>query len=263
MNARTLAVMSVFFAAGCAGGSGFAPATTGPIVSAPPTGTPIPLATSAFLTIAVPGRASSVKRSPRYVSPNSASIAITVISVNGSAPNATQVPVNPTTVALSNAGGGNCAASGNGQTCSVPLPAPTGAVQYLLRVMDGAEHVLSQNTVTFTIVPAVANQTFSAQLDGVVARVVATLPKLSAGTSFSGPITVGAYDASGALITGSAPFANAFTLTDNDRSGHTSLTVNATTGLTVTVSTPNDVVILNYDGQPDGPVTVTANIPPG
>ena len=70
-----------------------------------------------------------------------------------------------------------------------------------------------------------------------------------------------AFDASGALIVGAAPYANPFTLTDNDGSGATSLTDNATTGLAVTVAGPNDVVILNYDGSAIDPFTISATVP--
>jgi hypothetical protein len=72
---------------------------------------------------------------------------------------------------------------------------------------------------------------------------------------------VNAFDASGALIVGSAPYNNPFTLTDNDGSGATSLTDGATTGSVVTVGGPNDVVILNFDGEDIDPFTITATIP--
>jgi hypothetical protein len=197
----------------------------------------------------------------QFVSPNSASLAITVVSVNASPPTADQAPVNPTTVALSTAAGGNCAVLPAGETCTVPLPVPTGAVTYLLQLKDAAAHILGRSTVTLTV-PGGTNQTFSAVVNGVVATVTVTLPATHAGTAFSGPITVQAFDASGALIVGSAQYANAFTLTDSDTSAHTSLTNNGVTAKTVTVLGPNDVVILNYDGTAIPPYTVTATIPP-
>lgn len=256
MNARGLAFASLFVVAACgSGNSGIAPRD----------GAPLSNLTSASLTITVPRGPSSAQRTPRFVSPNSASILITVLTVNGAAPTAAQVPpaVNPTSVALSTAGGGNCTVTTAGETCTVPLPVPTGSVQYLLQVKDAASHVLSRNTVTFTVLPGVANQTFTAVLDGVVASVTVQVPAVHAGTAFSGPITVNAFDASGAGIAGAAPYANTFTLTDSDTTGHTSLTVNGVTATTVTVTSPNDVVLLNYDGAPDPPFTVTATIQPG
>ena len=198
---------------------------------------------------------------PQFVSPNAASVSITVVSVNGSPPTVAQAPVNPTSAALSSSAGGSCTTPPAGRTCTVPLPAPTGAVTYLLQLKDATARILGRNTVTFTV-PGGTNQTLSAVVNGVVANVTVTLPSTHAGTAFSGPITVQAFDASGALITGSSPYANAFTLTDSDASTHTSLTDNGVTAKTVTVLGPNDVVILNYDGTAIPPYTVTATIPP-
>lgn len=198
----------------------------------------------------------------QFVSPNAASISITVVSVNGSPPTAAQAPVNPTSIALSSAAGGNCVVSGSGKTCAVPLPVPTGAVTYQFQFKDATARVLARSTATVTVVAGAGNQNFPAVVNGVVASVTVTLPATHAGTAFSGPITVQAFDASGALIVGSAAYANAFTLTDSDASAHTSLTNNGVTAKTVTVLSPNDVVILNYDGAAIPPYTVTATIPP-
>jgi hypothetical protein len=109
--------------------------------------------------------------------------------------------------------------------------------------------------------PGNANPSLAAQLDGIVASVTVSAPHLQPGTSFSGPITVNAFDASGALIVGPAPFAFPFTLTDTDGSNHTSLTDNGSTGKSVSDGSPNDVVILNYDGAniPSFQITVTIN----
>jgi hypothetical protein len=204
MNLRALVATSLFLAAGCGGGSGVAPQETAAVLNPPPTVAPVSAVATASLTITVPRNASSAQRSPHFVSPNSASIAITVVSVNGAAPSTAQVPVNPTVVALSTSGGGNCAVSPSGETCTVPLPAPTGVMQYSFALKDVAGHVLARNTATFTIVPGASNQTFAAVLDGVVASVVVNVPATHAGTAFSGPMTVQAFDASGALIVGSA-----------------------------------------------------------
>lgn len=262
MDPRALVAASLFLVAGCGGGAAAGPRAAEAVLVPPPTAAPVSTTTSASLTITVPRNTSSAQRSPHYVSPNSTSIAITVVSVNGIAPTIAQAPVNPTIVALSTAGGGNCTVSPAGETCTVPLPAPTGAVQYTFQLKDSTGNVLARNTVTFTIA-ATSSQSFAAVLAGVVASVSVFKPTLQTGTAFSGPITVQGFDPSGALIVGGAPYANAFTLTDNDTTSHTSLTVNAVTGKTVTVTSPNDVVILNYDGASEPPFTITATIPPG
>ena len=256
MNTRAVAFGSVLLlvasgiAACSGGGSGSAVspvATPAPVTG--PTNSPMSGSTGT-LTLTIPRSTSASQRSPRFVSPNSAVLRTTVKTVNGQPPTATQVPVNPTTTLLSTGAGGNCTASPAGETCTVTIPAPSGSVVYQFDLLDAATppHVLATITVTLTIAPGSTNPNLQATLDGVVASVTITAPHLQPGTAFSGPITVQAFDASGALITGSAPFALSFTLTDNDGTTHTSLTDGGTTGKTITDGSPNDVVILNYDG---------------
>jgi hypothetical protein len=231
-----------------------------PVQTAPPS-SPASLGT-ATLTLDVPRGGSSARRAPKFVSPNSAFLVVTVKTVNGQPPTASQVPpaLNPQTFALSTAPGGNCQTSPSGETCTVTIPAPTGQVAYQFDLLDASQHKLATNTLTFTIAAGSAPN-LQAVLDGIVASVVVSTPTLTAGQSFSGPITVQAFDASGALIVGNAPYANPFTLTDNDSTGATLLTNGGTTALAVTVGSPNDVVILNFDGEDVDPFTVSDTIP--
>ena len=257
---RALLLVSSALLAGCGGGGSSVAGVQLPALTQNP---PVN-ATGATVTLVIPrGATSSAARAARFVSPNSASIVIRVVSINGVAPTTTQVPAsqNPETVALSTGANGNCTSGPSGETCTVPIPAPTGSVTYQFDLFDVPGHKLATNTLTFTVLPGVGNQSFSAVLQGIVVSVVVTAPTLNPGTSFSGAITVQAFDASGAPITGSAPYNNPFTLTDNDSTGHTSLTDNGTTGPTITVNGPNDVVILNYDGTSIVSFTITANVP--
>ncbi len=264
MNTRAVAVASLVLIAGCGGGGGSSPAPqmqTAQMLPATATPAPVP-AGSVRLTLDVPRNGSSTRRAPRYVSPNSTTLVVTVKTVNGQPPTATQVPpaLNPETFPLSTAPNGNCTVTANGETCTVTIAAPTGQVVYQFDVFDVNSHELSTNTLTYTIAAGTTSN-LQAQLDGIVASVTVTAPALTAGTSFSGPITVNAFDASGALITGSAPYNNPFTLTDNDAEGGTSLTNGATTGATVTVGSPNDVVLLNYDASAIDSFTISATVP--
>jgi hypothetical protein len=263
MNTRAVAFGSVLLLvasgiAACSGGGAGSSSAVQPFTAA--TTTPLSGLTGT-LTLTIPRNTSSAQRAPRFVSPNSAFLRTTVKTVNGQPPTTTQVPVNPTTTALSTGAGGNCTAVPAGETCTVTIPAPTGTVVYQFDLLDSANRVLATNTVTFTIQPGSSNPALTAQLDGVVASVTVTAPHLQPGTSFSGPITVQAFDASGAQIVGAAPFSVAFTLSDSDGSAHTSLTDGSQTGKTVTDGSPNDVVILNYDGTniPSFAITVTIN----
>jgi hypothetical protein len=261
MNLRVLSVAALLGLAACGGGGGSSAGVPQPAPAAATPGASVPSPGGATLTLVIPRAASSLRRAPRFVSPNAASLTITVLSVNGSSPTSAQVPQNPTTVALSTASGGNCTAGPNGETCTVPIPAPTGNVQYRFDLFDASNHLLATNTVTFTVLPGVGNQSFATALKGVVVSVTISTPALNSGTPSSNPLTVQAFDASGALITGNAPYANPFTLTDNDSTGHTSLSDNGTTGKTVTVNGPTDVVLLNYDGTAITSFTITATIP--
>jgi len=262
MNTRAVGVAALILLAGCGGGGGSSPSFEEPPVQSTPTVSGPRSAGSATLTLDVPRNTSSARRRPSYVSPNSATLVVTVKTVNGQPPTPAQVPpaLNPATFALSTGTGGNCTTAPSGETCSVTIPAPTGQVVYQFDLLDASSNRLATNTLTFTVA-AGSSATLQAQLNGIASTVSVTAPTLNAGTSFSGPITVQAFDASGALIVGSAPYSNPFTLTDNDATGATSLTNGATTGSVVTVGTPNDVVILNFDGEDIDPFTIAAGVP--
>lgn len=250
MKPRALAVAAALvLLAGCGGGGGSAVAPQQPQTQ--PTSTPTIPTQSATVNILVPRTGtSSSGRAPQFVSPNAATLTVTVLTVNGSAPTATQVPpsVNPTVATLATGAGGNCTAVTGGLSCSVKVPAPTGAVKYSFQLKDSSSNLLATDVVTFNV--TTGNQTFSAQLNGVVRTVTVTAPSLNAGQTLSNaPVTVAAFDASGAQIVGSAAYANPFTLTDGDASGHTSLSDGSQSGTTITVNAPTDAVGLNFDGS--------------
>jgi hypothetical protein len=211
---------------------------------------------SATFTVTVNSAAVTI---PAFVSGNAVSLKGTILSVNGSAPTAAQVPAsqNPSTIALLTSGAGrNCLFAPGGETCTVNVPAPTGQVVYQFDLFDSSNRKLATNTVTLAVQPG-ANQ-FQVQVKPIAVTATFGLPTLNHGTSFSGPITVQAFDASGALIVGSVNYNTAFTVTDNDASAHTSLTLNTTTAKAVTTVNPNDTIILNYDGTAIPSFTITA-----
>ena len=258
MNMRAVAVASLILLAGCGGGSS-TPAPIGPVPTPVPTASPAP--GTATLTIGVPRGTASAQRAPRAGGSTATSLVVTVKTVDGQPPTAAQVPPpNPRTIALSTAPGGNCTVASSGETCTVTIPAPAGQVTYQFDVLDQNGNVLATSTVTFTIAPG-TTPNLSTTVKGIVASVTVTTPTLNAGTSFAGPITVAAFDAGGTQIVGSAPYANPFTLTDNDTTGATSLGDGTQSGLTVTVNSPNDVVTLSYTGTADDPFTLTVAIP--
>ncbi|GAC1583750.1 MAG: hypothetical protein NVS3B7_19130 [Candidatus Elarobacter sp.] len=259
---RAAAAIVVVLLAGCGGGA-VSPNSLQPPAASGPRST---LGT-ATLTLVVPRGTSAGQRAPRYVSPNSSYLVVTVVSVDGQPPTAAQVPaaVNSQKLPLATTPGGNCAAGPGGTTCTVTVPAPAGQVTYRFDLFDASNNKLATLTQTYAIAPGTTSN-LQAVLRGIAVSVVISVPSIRFGTAFSGPLGVAAYDASGALIVGSAPYASSFTLTESDTSGHTSLTVNATTGVTAVVTGPNDVVIFNFDGQRNASFTITASggsLPPG
>jgi hypothetical protein len=223
-----------------------------------PTATPAP--GTATLTIGVPRSGSSAQRAPRAGSV-ATTLVVTVKTVDGQPPTAAQTPFgNPQTIALSTAAGGNCTTSPSGETCTVTIAAPPGQVTYQFDVLDANNNTLATSTATYTITPGTTPH-LSTSVDGIVASVVVTTPTLNAGTVFNGAITVQAFDAGGTLIVGSAPYANPFTLTDNDTTGATSITDGTQMGPTITVGAPSDVVNLSYTGTADDPFTISIALP--
>jgi hypothetical protein len=256
MNTRAVAVAALVFLAGCGGGSS-TPAPIGPVPTPLPTASPAP--GTATLTIGVPRSGSSAQRAPRAGSVAS-SLVVTIKTVDGQPPTSAQAPVNPQTIPLSTASGGNCTTSPSGETCTVTIYAPAGQVTYQFDVFDANNNKLATSTATYTITPG-TTPNLTTSVNGLVASVVVTTPTLNAGTSFNGAITVQAFDAGGTQIVGSAPYANPFTLTDNDSTGATAISDGTMTGPTITVGAPSDVVNLSYTGTADDPFTITIAIP--
>jgi hypothetical protein len=221
------------------GGNGGSTQSAVPAISAASNGT------TANFTIKVPGgvsRAATVRR-PAYISPNSQSAAITLVSVNGtpSTQAATIVDLTPNSK--------SCSSSSGTLVCSAAVPAPPGSDAFSLTLYSapgGAGSKLSTGTVTATIKPATLN-TVPLTLNGIVSAIAVSLSAPNAlgdGRPASLGVTVTATDASGATIIGPGAYQPSITLTDNDTSGHTSLS-------STVVSAPGGKpIVLNYDGSP-------------
>lgn len=264
MKTRLFALAGIAILAACGGGGGTGTPAGPPVSQASATPAPKPTQNpngqyaKFTITFAV-GNASHGRVHPYYVSPNSTQVEVKVNSVNGGTP-----PnwVNPdvTTALDFTAGTGNCTVSAGTATCSISVAAPPGTVNYTIQTLDGSNNVLDTGTQDETIAQGQANS-ISMTLHGIVKTVTISLPALTANTSQSAAgITVGALDASGAQITGSASFENPITLTDDDAAGQTLLSVNGGTAASaVTMNAPGDAITLSYAGQAVNPITVTAS----
>jgi hypothetical protein len=216
----------------------------------------------ATMTISFPvGHHSSTNRkSPQYISPSTTEMVITVNTVNGGTPpgGAAISETIPLTV------GTNCTVSGGTETCTLSVIAPPGSVNYTFNATDGTTTLA---TLTTTIVNTVGtNNLPSITLQGIVSGTVTVSgAALTANTSVTGgeTLTVTAYDADGNQIVNgstSANYNNPITLTDNDATGQTQLSVNGhPAASSVVTSGPADVVKLTYTGQAANNFTISAS----
>ncbi|MBV8370399.1 MAG: hypothetical protein JO036_15940 [Candidatus Eremiobacteraeota bacterium] len=202
-----------FIASGCGGGGSSVQPRPQPAPTATPSA-PAPTATIAF-AIKIPARAGSGKqRRPRYVSP---ATQVVQISVNGGA---------PTTYLVS-----------NGQPCTNPAPppqtgtctvysvqAPVGTDTFAVTLLDGSNHVLSSGTVQQTIVQDQTN-TVNVGFDGTPAslRLSVSNPAPPTGTATRFIVTAHVFDADGFTIIGAPGNLPTLTITDSDSSGATGL----------------------------------------
>lgn len=198
-----------------------------------------------------PGTA-SLARAPQYISANTKSVVITLTSVNGAPPS----PAVPPTIF--NISVPPCTAVTGGISCSVTVGAILGNDVFTIVAYDAANgtgNVLSSGTVTVAVGPG-TNTPPPVALGGNVAKVVVTAPPSATpapngdlipsidGTVQTIQVSVAAYDASGNLIVGSAPFASPIPITlVGDPNG--ALTVSPTS-----VIAPNqNVVTLGTSGK--------------
>jgi hypothetical protein len=261
---RSLSVLafitSAALLAACGGGSG------GSSSPAAPTGLPTSAPQGiqrANLTITFPvgHHTSSNRKSPQYISPSTTEMVVVVNTVNGGTPPGGAAI--STTYALTV--GTNCTLSSGTETCTLSVLAPPGSVNYTFNATDGTNTL---STLTTTIVNTVGtNNLPSITLLGVVSTVTISGATLSASDTSHATtgetLTVTAFDADGnQIVSGSTPatYNNPITLTDNDATGQTQLSVNGHMGATsVVTNSPSEVVTLIYTGQAVNTFTITAS----
>ncbi len=246
-NAFLLGAVFSFALAACGGGGGSSPNI--------PSAAPLAHATAVF-TITIPHPAQSGARAPKYISPNTASVTISL------AAGALSLPANsPCTIA---GGAITCATTGSSPGCTVGVGitactlnviAPVGNDQFNLDMFDAAGNKLSTGTVVAVV--ATAGATIALTMNGVVAHVSLALgTPVTVGTTTKVPVIVTATDASGATIVGPGSFTQPITLTNSDASGHTVLTPTSVPD----PATGQTGVTLTYDGSPTV-TTVTISAP--
>jgi streptogramin lyase len=228
-----------------------------------PTATPSAAASSAAIvqsfsiTIAAASSTSAIAARhlrPLYVSTNTASIRISVQSVDG-------VPSSlPPTIAATTPGAPGCSSTAAGLTCLVSASAVTGKDVFAIATYasaNGTGTPLATTKVVATVsrVPA---PPIALSLGGVpasLAFVPATLPLVNDGAIHRYAVTVDAVDASGATIVGASTYASGIALAiANDPTHALSLS-------TASVTAPGNVVTVTFDGSKsltEASITATA-----
>ncbi len=250
-----LPVVAAAVVSACSGGS----VATSPIVNAPASPLPAPggQAATAHFSITIPpgGTKTSQRVKPQYVSPNTQSVSIVLVSVNGTAAagqNATIVQTYP--------GASNCTAASSGLTCTGDVPALAGADVFNVSLFSGPNatgSVLASGSVAATIVSGsssvAVDNSASISIGGVVANlaVAVSANTLHAGTSAKLSVTVNATDASGATIIGPGTYTSPVQLTTSDTTGSVGFTTSAsqTPSPAISVTSPSTAIQLVYNGS--------------
>lgn len=235
--------------AGCAGGGASLTQRDGSAAAA-----------SGFVrfTLAVPKAgvgAQGYRRHARDVSPATASVVLTLATVNGAPPATAQPPavidILPTSPSCT------LIASGDLLSCSVTLSGPAGTDVFTGTAysdFDGKGAALSSGSATATVV---AGQTVTAPLtlNGIIAGVVLSVPATTLPLGFVATfhLFVIATDASGSAIIGSDPYSAPLTFVVHDPS-------DATTLASTTINGPTSTIAGTYDGTGPGATTATVSI---
>ncbi len=268
MNAR---LQSVGFAVGVTvalaalsacggGGGGSAPSASLPNTGGSSSGTPQGNANAA-ITLSLrqysPVNTAATKRRAAYVSPATAQISLTVVSVNGTAVTGT-----PTTFPVSPSSPG-CNGTNGVVTCTLNANIPIGNDVLTASTLDANGHSLGSSTITASIVQNLANS-IALSVGGTIASLQMYLSQsqFSSGTAGTANVIVVPLDQSGAEIVNPGNYNPSIAVTSSSSvSGHVSLiTDGVNTGQSGTIASPNDQVVVSYDGvATSGGSTITAN----
>ncbi|HZZ65909.1 MAG TPA: hypothetical protein VFE17_10450 [Candidatus Baltobacteraceae bacterium] len=251
----------------CSGGS----LSTGGNVFAPPT--PAPGAkiqpASVHLSVTIPAASNAGSGDGRkYISPNTKSISLLLVSVNGQA-----VTGQNAAIVQTYAGASNCSSgSGGSLTCTATIAGAVGSDVATVTLYSGPNatgSALAAGSMQFQVAAtgsslAITNGT-SISIGGVVANLsVAVSPQSFAlGHSASLSVTLTATDASGATIVGPAAFTTPVELTTSDTTGSIGFTTGTsqTPSSSLSVTSPATQIQMVYNGSSQlaaGPITVQA-----
>lgn len=227
----------------CGGGG----SNSGGLVPSQPSSSPSSAPSSAqaaTFVINVPSATStsSAKKRTQFDSPNTGSVRIALLSVNG------QPNTSISQIAAINATAPGCAATSSGFSCTIKVGAVTGTDMYSLSTYqsnNASGPVLATTTVGVNV-SATSSTSTQVSLGGVPASVAfspAKLPLVNDGNIHRVPVTLNVADASGATIVGTTAYQSPVSLQIQNDAAH------ALTLSTTNVSQPGTVVTVTYDSS--------------
>ena len=264
MRGKAALIAGLVAIAGCSGGGSVPRGQT----------TTNSLQGSATFTISVPKvTSSSAARTPQYVSPNTGSLRISFVSVNGSPPSP---PIADTIVQLSS-GTNGCSTSSSALTCTVTLGAPVGSDVFALTIYQSADatgSALATSNLSATITANTANN-LSITLGGVVSTItLSPNPMVAAADGSTHTFTLGvtAKDASGATIIAPGNYSSAINLAvSGDANGAIQLSSSqltappnsgGTNSVTVTYDASKTLTSATITASASGATSATASVNP-
>ena len=199
------------------------------------------------------------RRRTAFISPATESISLSVIVANGSTlsnPTVTTFNVGPSAA--------NCSVSGATVTCSASIDAPVGTDVIAITSYDASGKQLGATQAPVTIVQNSTNR-IPLSLGGTIASLELYLS--NSNLSLNSPkslVVIVPLDASGAVIVNPGNYNPSITVTSSDTTGAFSLILDGTPdGVSATVASPNDQVVLSYAGNGTTPVSTTVTATAG
>lgn len=254
------ALLAAFGLSGCGGGSapsaGVAPQAA-PTSSASTTTTQSVSATFAVtLQQYTPVALAARHRRPAFVSPATASLSFTLVSVNG------QPSTGSTNAFAVGPSAPNCSAAGGAVSCNFAVSVPVGNDVLQAQTLDTHGTVLGSSLVTAAIVQNATNRVPLAIGGSIAAlQIFLSQTRFTPGTPADSLVVVVPLDSSGAEIVNPGNYSPAITVTSSYVGTSLSLITDGTnTGRNGTLNSPSDQVVLAYDGvATSGSTTITAN----
>ena len=212
-------------------------------------------------------------RPPKYLSPNTTSIVITLTALNGSPPSPA---IPPTTIAVAPGQGSCSAVTSGGFSCTATVGAVAGNDTFLIQAYDSSGALLSSGSITVAVSPgtttvvktpfvlggnatafAIASPSPNPAIGVAATGASVTLYPIADNAPHSITVTVAAFDASKSEIVG--PLASPLPIVVSG-SGISLASSAFASGTTEIVQSPAQItatLTASYTGQPGG--TITAN----